>query len=157
MIWLASALAAPPAGDDEPTGRYMTAAEIHSRVIEQLALFGACYEHSADARARTELGDVYLVWTIRSDGRVSGARIHESKSGLPDLDACLVDAARTLRFPAHHEPEIEVGYPLVWLDATLQPFPMVYVHERPLDLLFFYLPEDPAIVDILKPKAGGEK
>ena len=151
MILLPAALAAPPVPGDAPTGRYTTAAEIHGQLMEQLEVLGTCYEHSTEARARTELGDVYLVWTIRPDGSVSDARIHESHSGLPELDACLVDAAGALRFEAHDEPRLQVGYPMIWLDATVQPFPMVYVEERPLDLLFFYLPEDPHIVSALKP------
>lgn len=152
----AAAMAAPPVADDAPTGRYLTAPEIHAAVLEQLHVFASCYEHSVEARARTELGDVYVTWVIRPDGTVTDARIHETKSGLPDLDQCLVEKARTLSFREHDEPGVEVGYPMVWLDATLQPFPMVYVRERPLELLFFYLPEEPEFVDILKPRAAPE-
>ncbi|HJN73622.1 MAG TPA: TonB family protein [Myxococcota bacterium] len=157
MMWLSVAFAAPPADDDAPTGRYLSPVEIHGLVIEQLEVLGSCYEHSAEARARTELGDVYLTWVIRPDGSVTDARIHESSSGLPELDACLLEAAGRLHFRAHDEPGIDVGYPMVWLDATLQPFPMVYVKERPLDLLFFYLPEEPVYVDILKPRPDPER
>lgn len=151
MFLLGTALAATPTEADEaPTGRYLGTQEVHARLLEQLDVVGACYEHSTEARARTELGDVYITFAIQPDGTVGDARVHESKSGLPDLDACIVDKVGTLVFRPHDEDRVEVGFPFIWLDARLQPYPMVYVKDRVLDPMFLFLPADPALIEELK-------
>ncbi|MCP4804729.1 MAG: AgmX/PglI C-terminal domain-containing protein [Proteobacteria bacterium] len=151
MIWLTSALAATPGeADAAPTGRYLTSPEVHAQMLEQLPTVAACYEHSTEARARTELGDVYVTFVIRPDGTVSDAVVHETDSGLPELDRCIVEAVGTLVFRSHDEDRVDVGYPFIWLDARLQPYPMVYVKERGLDPMFLYLPADSALIDELR-------
>lgn len=149
MMLLLAGLASAQQGDDyEPTGRYLTPAEIHSSLSEQLQPFEDCYQYSS-ARGRVTVGEVHVVFTIAEDGTVSDARVHASTSELDDLDACLVEQALTLQFRPHDEAPIEVGYPFVFRDAALQPFPMVMVAERPIGLLFVYLPEDPNVAKAL--------
>ena len=136
-------LGRPTSEDDAaPTGRYLSSAEVHAMLLEQLPQLNSCYENSSEARARTELGEVYVNWRIASDGSVRDARLHESRSGLPELDACLVEAVGGLRFRAHDEAPMDIGYPFVYRDAQLQPYPMVFVKDRALHPLFVWLGDD---------------
>lgn len=134
--------------DALPLGRYLTAPEIHQGVMQAMPEFEACYTHSS-ARGRVMVGEVFVDFSIAPSGEVSEARLRSSRSDLPDLDACLVDTARALRFRAHDEAPVEVGYPFVFVDAALQPYPMVFVKERELPLMFFLLPEEPGRADAL--------
>ncbi|MCB9793260.1 MAG: TonB family protein [Alphaproteobacteria bacterium] len=123
-------------------GRYLTAEEIHDVVVQALPEFEACYTHSS-ARGRVMVGEVFVDFTIDPSGEVSDARLRSSRSELADLDGCLLDQARALRFRPHDEAPLDVGYPFVYRDAALQPYPMVFLKLRELPLLFFHLPEDP--------------
>ena len=53
--------------------------------------------------------------------------------------------ANTLEFRAHDEEPLPVGYPFVFMDAVLQPYPMIFIEERPMELLWLHLPPDPAL------------
>lgn len=152
MMWLlAPALAANPGeADAVGTGRYLERSEVHRRLLDQLDVVAACYEHTTEARARTELGDVFVQFAIQPDGTVRDATVKESKSGLPELDACIVEKVGQLVFRAHDEDRVDVGFPFIWLDAQLQPYPMVYVKDRPLDPLFLFLPSDAALIEALQ-------
>jgi hypothetical protein len=134
----------PPTAEDDaaPTGRYLSSAEVHGMLLEQLPQVGACYDNSSEARARTELGEVYVNWRIAPDGSVRDAHVHESRSGLPALDACLVEQVGQLRFRAHDEAPIDIGFPFVYREAALQPYPMVFVKDRSLHPLFVWLDDD---------------
>mgnify|MGYP002631375834 CR=1 FL=1 len=133
----------PTAEDDAaPTGRYLSSAEVHALLLEQLPSLASCYEDSGEARARTELGEVYVNWRVASDGSVREVRLHESRSELPELDACLVQRVGLLRFRAHDEAPIDIGYPFVYRESALQPYPMVFVKDRALQPLFVWLDED---------------
>lgn len=123
---------------------YLKTPEIHALMMEQLEPFKECYAYSS-AAGRVTVGEVFVNFTIAPDGKAQGAYIHASKSGLEDLDACLVDKANTLTFRAHDEEPIAVGYPFVFMDASLQPYPMIFVKERPIELLWLRLPADPAV------------
>lgn len=123
---------------------YLKTPEIHSLMMEQLERFEQCYAYSS-AAGRVTVGEVFVNFTIAPDGKAQGAYIHASKSGLEDLDGCLLEQANTLAFRAHHEEPLQVGYPFVFMDAVLQPYPMIFVKERPIELLWLRLPPDPAI------------
>ncbi|MED5370309.1 MAG: AgmX/PglI C-terminal domain-containing protein [Myxococcota bacterium] len=118
---------------------YIEPDEIHATLSEQLARFEQCYTFSS-ARGRTQVGVVKVTFFIAPDGNAQGAYIEESKSTLPDLDECLVDQANTLVFRPHDEEPIGVGYPFVFRDGALQPYPMVAVKQRPMGLLWLHLP-----------------
>jgi hypothetical protein len=127
---------------------YLKTPEIHALMMEQLERFEQCYAYSS-AAGRVTVGEVFVNFTIASDGKAQGAYIHASKSGLEDLDACLLDQANTLEFRAHDEEPVEVGYPFVFMDAVLQPYPMIFVKERPIELLWLRLPADPELQQAL--------
>lgn len=136
------------ATDAEELSLYLKTPEIHSMMMDQLERFEQCYAYSS-AAGRVTVGEVFVNFTIASDGKAQGAYIHVSKSGLEDLDACLLDQANTLEFRAHDEEPLEVGYPFVFMDAAMQPYPMIFVKERPIELLWLRLPADPEIQNAL--------
>jgi hypothetical protein len=132
------------ATDAEELELYLSTPEIHAMMMEQIPRFEQCYAYSS-AAGRVTVGEVFVNFTIASDGKAQGAYIHATKSGLEDLDACLLDQANTLEFRAHDEEPLEVGYPFVFMDAVMQPYPMIFVKERPIELLWLRLPADPAL------------
>jgi hypothetical protein len=60
--------------------------------------FRACYENALVARPSLE-GIVRLRLVVAEDGVVLGARVEESSLEGPQVQACIVDVARGLRFP----------------------------------------------------------
>ena len=123
---------------------YLETPEIHALMMEQLERFEACYA-DATAAGQVTVGEVFVNFTIAPNGKAQGASIHASKSGLKELDDCLLDQANTLEFRAHDEEPLQVGYPFVFMDAVLQPYPMIFIEERPMELLWLHLPPDPAL------------
>ncbi len=123
------------AGDDIPLGNYLDPQDVHDALIPQLAVFQPCYEHSG-AAGRTEVGEVFLDFTIAPNGSVRDGTIRDSRSGFPALDACLAEKSAELSFPGHDEEPLMVGYPLVWRQSALQPYPMVFVKDRAVGELF---------------------
>ncbi|MFT5586892.1 MAG: hypothetical protein ACI9VR_004495 [Cognaticolwellia sp.] len=123
---------------------YLTTPEVHALMMAQMGRFEQCYADSG-ASGRVTVGEVFVNFTIAPNGKAQGATIHVSKSGLEALDDCLLTQANTLEFRAHDEEPMQVGYPFVFMDAVLQPYPMIFVQERPIELLWLHLPPDPAI------------
>ena len=130
-------LAPIPRMDDDaaPFGNYLEPQDVHNALIPQLTLFEPCYHHSG-AAGRTEVGEAILEFSIAPDGSVREATIRDSRSGFPELDACLAETAAVLSFPAHDEEPLRVAYPMLWKHSSLQPYPMVFVQDRPVGQLF---------------------
>lgn len=128
--------------DEAPLPRYLGAEDVHAVILAALPELGDCYAHSS-ARGRVLVDEVHVVFSVLPDGGVAGVSTR-SGSGLPDLDACLVEGVGALRFPPHDEEPMEVGYPFVFRDAALQPYPMVFVRQRDIAPVFLHLPSDPA-------------
>lgn len=147
-IWGAVAFAGSSAAerDAQPLGRYLTLEEIHDGLVAALPTFAECYTHSG-ARGRVEVGEVFVDFTIGPDGAVTEAAIRDSRSGVPDLDACLRERMLTVTFRPHDEEPVHVGYPFVFREGALLPYPMVFVKERDVGLMFFYLPGSSEDVD----------
>ena len=123
------------ASDDAPLTNYLDPQDVHDALIPQLTAFETCYTHSG-AAGRTEVGEVFIDFTISPDGSVRNGTVRDSRSGFDELDDCLAETANTLRFPAHDEEPMNVGYPLVWRQSALQAYPMVFVQDRPVGELF---------------------
>ncbi len=126
----------PRGGDDgTPLGNYLEPQDVHNALIPQLDLFETCYQHSG-AAGRTEVGESFLEFSISPDGSVGEASIRDSRTGFPDLDACVAETAQQLSFPAHDEEPLHVAYPMLWMQSAIRPYPMVFVEERPVGQLF---------------------
>lgn len=159
MVGLGLAAESAAERDAQPLGSYLTLQEIHAGIIASLPSFAECYEHSG-ARGRVEVGEVFVDFTIAPDGLVSDATIRDSRSGIADLDACLRERMLTLTFRPHDEEPVVVGYPFVFREGSLLPYPMVFVKERDVGILFFYLPGTTDEADLwlralASPKATG--
>ena len=117
--------------DDRPFGNYMEPQDVHDALVPQIGVFESCYAHSG-AAGHTEVGEVFLDFTIAPDGTVRDGVVRDSRSGFPKLDACLAETTASLHFPGHDEEPLRVGYPLVWRESALQVYPMVFVKDRPV-------------------------
>ncbi|MCB9760935.1 MAG: TonB family protein [Alphaproteobacteria bacterium] len=155
LLTVGVALAASRAEEDaQPLGHYLEPVEIHQVLLDAMPTLSDCYRYTA-AKGRVIVGEVFIDFVIDPSGEVSEARVRSSRSELPDLDACLVERVGALVFRPHHEEPVEVGYPFVYRDAALQPYPMVFIKQRELDLLFLYAPEGSGsmqqVIEALKP------
>ena len=117
--------------DDRPFGNYMEPQDVHDALVPQIGVFESCYSHSG-AAGRTEVGEVFVDFTIAPDGSVRDGIVRDSRSEFPELDACLAGTTASLKFPGHDEEPLRVGYPLVWRESALQAYPMVFVEDRPV-------------------------
>jgi TonB family protein len=88
----------PATAHDTDAGHVLSAEEIKGVVLANLDPFRACYESEA-SRTPTLKGEVTLVFQIAPAGNVSDVRVKRSSLANPAAEKCMVEAARSLRFP----------------------------------------------------------
>ena len=86
---------------------------IRSVVVDNLELFGKCYEDGRRASPKLQ-GKVTVKFEIDPNGVVTKSA--DARSDLPDTGVvqCVVDAYRTLRFPRPDSGVVTVYFPLIF-------------------------------------------
>jgi TonB family protein len=77
--------------------RGLEPAEISAVVRAGYLAFGGCQALDADAQSRD--GVVTVDWIVRPDGTVNDVSVIDSSFGSAQVDDCVADVARGLRFP----------------------------------------------------------
>ncbi len=72
-----------------------------------------CYERAV-ARDPYAYGDIQVLITLGADGSVAEARPRYSTTGDPELDACVLERVRHLRFPPPSRDGLTLSYPFIF-------------------------------------------
>ena len=117
----ASASPAPERGHGKSSGAVQGAvvdsagglseAEVRTTIVQQQAVFRACYELGVAATSSGFSGTVALRATIGPTGTVASVDVLSSSTKLLRVDACVADAVRRIQFPAKGGSAV-VGFPI---------------------------------------------
>ncbi len=108
-----SAQPGDPAASDPAANDTRGKAEIQRVVADNRHKVRACYDAALATNPGIQ-GDLVVSFVIDPDGTVKQAEVNWSESDLhiPELDACAVDAIKTLEFPASSRGlESKVNFP----------------------------------------------
>lgn len=105
-----AAAAAPPPADSG--GRTITPAQVKAVVKAKTPQVRACYERELKKQDGLR-GKVVLGWTIKADGRVTGARAVRNSTRNTAMIPCMISAVSSWRFP-RAEAGFDVEYPFVF-------------------------------------------
>lgn len=104
----------PPVVDvDEPALGSVEAAVIKAVMTRNASGFKHCYE-KALAQDPTLEGKVTLTFTIDASGKVSEAGVGTSTLGDAEVEKCMVNRLKKMRFPEPEAGSLKVSYPIVF-------------------------------------------
>lgn len=104
----------PPVVDvDEPALGSVETAVIKSVMTKNASGFKHCYE-KALAQDPTLEGKVTLTFTIDESGKVSEAGVGTSTLGDAEVETCMVNRLKKMRFPEPWAGSLKVSYPIVF-------------------------------------------
>ena len=103
--------AAPPAGASEKGT--IDIEEVKAVIRSYMGRIKICYKTGLDRNPDLK-GEVKVLFTIGTDGRVTSSRIAESTLGDADVENCILRRFRRMEFPAPSGGEVTIKYPLVF-------------------------------------------
>lgn len=96
----------------------LTRGEIDDVVTRDWRRIRFCYQRALLARPELA-GKIVIAFVIGADGRVYAASLAESTMGAPDVEGCIVERFRALRFPpTGGGGQVKVRYPFVFAPCT---------------------------------------
>jgi hypothetical protein len=85
---------------------YPDMSPIRREIRVHMAQFRGCYERALLKNPKLE-GRVTAKFSIIANGDVADA----SAEGMPEINGCITDVVRTLKFPAGYRKVIQINYP----------------------------------------------
>jgi len=123
-----------------PTDRILTAPEIKAHLTAQLEELSACFRSTL---AGHDPGDLTLAFRVMRNGQADSISI--DGIDLPaKLTSCITTAIQQTPFPSHDGDPVDAAWPLIWISdiegARLEPYPVVWIRQRPAPLPFIVWP-----------------
>ena len=81
----------------------LSASQVRTVVMSAILSFQACYERAL-AKDRAAKGGIIVAFSIAPDGTVSSAIVSSSSMGKPEVETCMAEEFRKLKFPAAEKP-----------------------------------------------------
>lgn len=97
--------------DDAPVGPTLKPEAVSETVGKYSWAVSECYRKNA---VKDQSGRMTVEFAVKGDGTVTSSKLQASDLKNPALESCVVEAVKTMRFPATNGPDTAATFPFVF-------------------------------------------